>query len=152
MPHRQAHRRSEQRRPAMGRPRYRSPLRPARGGHRSRAIRPHAAGVSAPPGASNSVTPGTGTGTATFVTLDTTTQGNWKGVYGANGYNVINDTVAYPSYVTVTPSGQGNYVWGSTNDVRALQKVFFTDRIAATWATSGSYTIDVNFTDGAQHQ
>src|SRR5205807_7661335 len=36
------------------------------------------------------------TGTATFAALDTTTEGNWKGVYGADGYNVINDTVAYP--------------------------------------------------------
>ncbi len=51
------------------------------------------------------INPATSTGTAAFVHLDTTTQGNWHGVYGADGYNVINATVAYPSYVTVTPSG-----------------------------------------------
>ena len=37
---------------------------------------------------------------------DTTTQGSWKGVCGANGYNVIDETVSYPAYVTVTPAGQ----------------------------------------------
>src|SRR6202040_4390668 len=66
----------------------------------------NAQGVSAPSAASNSVTPssaGNTTGTATFLALDTTTEGNWHGVYGSNGYNVINSTVAYPSYVTVTP-------------------------------------------------
>ena len=47
--------------------------------------------------------PGAITGTATFVALDTVTQGNWKSVYGANGYNVINDAAAYPNGVTVTP-------------------------------------------------
>jgi hypothetical protein len=87
--------------------------------------------------------------------LDTTTQGNWKGVYGANGYNVINDTVAYPSYVTVTPSsGENPYTWaGSTTDVRALRKASSpTDRIAATWFNSSSFLIDLVFKDNAQHQ
>ena len=92
--------------------------------------------------------------TAVFVKTDTSTQGSWKGVYGANGYNVIDDTVSYPGYVTVTPAGPLNYVWaGSTSDVRALQKALSsTDRLAATWYTYGSYTIDLNFNDGAQHR
>jgi hypothetical protein len=33
---------------------------------------------------------------ATFVTTDTATQGNWKGVYGSDGYSVINDAASYP--------------------------------------------------------
>ena len=50
------------------------------------------------------------------------TQGSWEGIYGTDGYNVINLTPAYPSYATVTPSGQGEYTWTSnTQDVRALQ-------------------------------
>ncbi len=108
----------------------------------------------------SSVTSGTYTitggagNTALFVTTDTTTQGSWKGVYGSNGYNVIDDTVSYPSYVAVTPSGQSNYVWtGSTSDVRGLQKALSpTDRIAATWYSFGTFTMDVNFSDGLQHQ
>jgi hypothetical protein len=116
----------------------------------------NAEGISAPSAASNSVTPaiGTTTGTATFVTLDTITQGNWKGVYGSNGYTVINDTVAYPSYVTATPSGANSFTWaGSTTDVRALSKASSTtDRIAATWFNSSSFLIDMVFNDGLQHQ
>ncbi len=100
---------------------------------------------SSAPGAANS---------AVFLKTDTTTQGTWKGVYGADGYNVIDDTTAYPSYATVTPASQFNYVWSaSTSDVRGLQKAASaTDRIAATWYSSGTYTIDVNFSDTAQHQ
>src|SRR5262249_5932519 len=58
-------------------------------------------------------------GAATFVNLDTVTKGNWKGVYGADGYNVINDTVSYPAYAQITPTNQNAYTWtGSTSDVR----------------------------------
>ena len=75
------------------------------------------------------------------------------GTSGANGYIVIGDTTAYPSYAIVTPSGQNSYVWASsTSDVRALEKASSTsDRIAATWYGS-SFTIDVNLTDGKSHQ
>src|SRR5436190_8659598 len=55
----------------------------------------NAVGISAPSAASNSVTPssvGNTTGTAAFVALDTATQGNWQGVYGANGYNDMRTT------------------------------------------------------------
>jgi len=91
---------------------------------------------------------------AAFIKTDATTQGSWKGVYGSQGYNVFGDAVSYPAFVTVTPSGKANYTWaGSTTDVRGTQKpLSATDRIAATWYTSSSFTIDLNFTDGAQHQ
>jgi hypothetical protein len=117
----------------------------------------NAEGVSAPSAASNSVTPsstGNTTGTAAFVDLDTTTQGNWQGAYGSNGYNVINGTVAYPSYVTVTPSGTSASTWASsTTDVRALYtSATSTTRIAATWDTTTSFLIDLVFNDGNQHQ
>ncbi|MCU1337785.1 MAG: alkaline serine protease [Bryobacterales bacterium] len=103
--------------------------------------------------ASYVITVGGSSNTASFVKTDATTQGTWKGVYGAHGYNVIDDTVSYPAYVTVAPAGQSDYIWaGSTSDVRALQKALASDRIAATWYTSGSFTVDLNFNDGAQHQ
>jgi hypothetical protein len=93
------------------------------------------------------------TSSAAFVKTDTTTQGNWKSSYGADGYNVIGDTTAYPSYATVTPSGQSSYVWASsTSDVRALEKAASSDRIAGTWYSGSSFTVDVNLTDGKTHQ
>ena len=96
----------------------------------------------------------TGAASAQFVKTDSTTEGSWKGSYGGDGYNVIDDTSAYPSYVTVTPSGQSNYVWNSsTSDAWGLEKAYSdTDRIEATWYTGGSFTIDMNFTDGGTHQ
>jgi len=52
----------------------------------------------------------------------------------------------------VTPSGQATWTWASsTSDVRALQKAVGTDRIAATWY-GGSFSVDVNLTDGAAHR
>src|SRR5262249_16298293 len=91
--------------------------------------------------------------TARFIKTDTTTQGNWKGVYGADGYNLAGDLSANPSYVAMTPVGQLNYTWAaSSGDGRALQKASVTgDRIAATWYGS-QFLIDVNITDSAAHQ
>ena len=88
---------------------------------------------------------------ATFVKLDTATQGNWVGAYGSDGYNVIGGPASYPSYAQVTPSGKTDYVWkSSTTDVRALQ-VPGGGRVAATWYSRTSYTVDVNLTDGRTH-
>ncbi len=92
--------------------------------------------------------------TATYLTTDTTTHGDWKGVYGGDGFNVINDVENYASYATVSTTGAGNYTWSaSTTDVRALrQAASTTDRIAAQWISNTSFTINLNLTDTATHQ
>ena len=80
--------------------------------------------LSSPGGAPLAVAAATGTifeknptGSATFVGSDTTTQGNWKGTDGADGYNVIGAQAAYPAYAQVTPSSQGSWTWAaSTTD------------------------------------
>jgi hypothetical protein len=98
----------------------------------------------------------TGTGTAAFVQTDLATQGNWKSVYGSQGYHVIQDTAAYPSYVAVTPGSVSSWTWAaSTTDVRGLQKAASgADRIAGCWYTNAntSFTVDLNFSDTAMHQ
>src|SRR5258705_1278772 len=85
---------------------------------------------------------------------DTTTQGNWKGIYGTDGSNIINHAANYPSYAQVSVTGQNPYTWSSsTSDVRALQKATSsTDRIAACWYSFTNFTIDQNLTDGNSHQ
>jgi hypothetical protein len=95
-----------------------------------------------------------GLGSAAFVKTDTTTQGSWKSVYGSQGANVIGDSASYPSYVTVTPSGNSYWLGAtSTTDVRAPLKLSSpTDRVAGCWYSSGAFTIDLNFTDGQTHQ
>jgi hypothetical protein len=94
------------------------------------------------------------TGTATFVKTDISTAGTWKGVYGADGFNVIGDSASVPGYVTVTPSGNSSYVWASsTSDTRALQKASSpADRMAACWYSPGQFTIDLAFHDSNTHQ
>ena len=84
---------------------------------------------------------------------DTTTQGSWKGVYGSQGYNVINSGVSYPSYATVSATGNYVYTWAAnTTAVQALQDAPpGTGRIAACWYSNSSFTVDVNLTDGKSH-
>ena len=72
---------------------------------------------------------------AFFLGSDPFTQGNWQGVYGIEGYNVSQDGVSYPSYATVSLTGQGNRVWDSSSPkASSLQKAASpSDRIAACW-------------------
>ena len=82
---------------------------------------------------------------------DSITQGNWNGVYGSEGLNIIGDSTNYPAYAQVTPIANATWTWAdSTTDVRALRRAFLSDRIAATWY--GDFTINVNVTDGQVHQ
>ena len=72
----------------------------------------------------------------------------------AQGYDVIGSStsLSLPSYATVTPAGQSSYTWASsTTDPRALQVAGGTSRIAATWYSATSFTVDVDLTDGQQH-
>ena len=99
-----------------------------------------------------SATPLPGVASASFVRVDTTTQGTWKSTYGTDGYNTIGDRTSYPAYAQVNASNQLNYVWSaSTSDLRGLQKAATIDRLAATWYATSIFTIDVNITDGATH-
>src|ERR1017187_6626626 len=94
------------------------------------------------------------TGTATFVKADNAASGTWKGVYGADGYNVIGNAASVPSFVTMTPSGNLSYVWASsTTDTRGLQTASApSSRIAACWYTWDSMYIDLAFNDTNPHQ
>jgi hypothetical protein len=96
---------------------------------------------------------GSTSGTAAFVTTDTTTQGSWKGIYGAEGEAINGDSANYPSYAQVTFTGADPFVWASsTTDARALQKAAAPDRIAPCWFNSSIMSIDVNLTDAKIHQ
>jgi hypothetical protein len=103
---------------------------------------------------------GTGTATvdltpgaaASFVTSDSSTQGNWHGIYGGDGYSVAGDSQSIPGYASFAVQDQVNYTWAaSTSDSRALQTGNGAGRIAAAWYNPQTYTFDVNFTDRAFH-
>jgi hypothetical protein len=82
-------------------------------------------------------------------------------VYGSQGYILAPDTaVTYgslPEYAVVNIGGASTYTWAeSTTDPRALQKPSGaggpTERIAACWYSSQTFTIDVGVTDGGTHR
>jgi hypothetical protein len=90
---------------------------------------------------------------ATFSGFDATTAGNWAGVYGHDGLAIANEATSYPGYATVTLGGQQSWTWAATTtDSRALQRGSGSGRIASTWFSSTSFTLDINLSDGAPHQ
>jgi hypothetical protein len=103
-----------------------------------------------------SASTGTGapvTASANFVSADAATQGTWKGKYGSEGASVMGDSAALPGYVQVTPRGNSAWTWEySTTDARAMQRINANDRLASAWYLNGSFTVDLNFTDGQTHR
>jgi hypothetical protein len=97
------------------------------------------------------------TGTAAFLGTDTTTEGSWHGVYGADGYDLAQDTSStnpkIPSYASLTQTGTTGFTWSaSSTDARALQNAPNTGRIAAAWYTTTSMSFSLNLTDGKTHK
>src|SRR5262249_53671375 len=67
--------------------------------------------------------------TALFLGTDTTTQGNWKGVYGSDGYVLAQDASSLPSYAKLTQLGQLSWMYRrSTAEVRGLLRAAGTGR------------------------
>ena len=94
----------------------------------------------------------TPTPSATFLSLNTSTQGNWRGVYGSQGVDIsgVGDTLL--SYATASTTGIP-YTWAaSTTDVRAPQNLNGTGRTAAEWYAGSTFDFDLGLTDGATHQ
>jgi hypothetical protein len=101
-----------------------------------------------------SFTPGTSAASAVFTGMDTSTQGNWKSVYGLDGGFVAGDGNTLPSYASVSFPTASTFVWAnSTSDSRALLKTNSpTDRVAGALYSNDTFTIDVTLTDGQKHQ
>ena len=101
-----------------------------------------------------SVTGAPSSSSASYVGADTTTQGTWTGVYGADGDIIFNDSTAPPSYATVSFTGGATYTWASsTTDVRALQTASgASSRIASTYYSEGNFNINLDLTDGNTHR
>ena len=97
---------------------------------------------------------------ASFVGVDSTTQGNWSNNYGSQGYQIIGDASNLPGWAQFSTNGN-SVVWSASTagDVRTLRKASNpNDRIASTWYSMPLYTLDsrfemaFNFTDGQTHQ
>lgn len=101
---------------------------------------------------------------ATYIADDTTTKGNWIGVYGADGWRIaqylvpntssnINNNGAYedttntPGYASITLSGNNTYVWDDdvNGDPRKVTRPSGLDPLASCWYTnSDPWTMVIN--------
>jgi hypothetical protein len=92
--------------------------------------------------------------TASFVTTDTATGGQWTGVYGADGYSIIGGATNLPSYARIATAGASTYTWASSsNDPRASQPApGATTGVAATDYAANTFSINLNLLDGKSHQ
>jgi len=89
---------------------------------------------------------------AAFVGADTTTQGNWRSKYGADGYWIASSAELIPAYAKPVVNPSVTYIWSApTTDPRALQRPPLAGGIASCWFTTTSLTIDLGFTDQATH-
>ncbi len=85
------------------------------------------------------------TARATFVAIDAATQGNWRGAYGTDGFELAQGVSRPPAYGQVSVAGQSPWTWAAaTAEPRGLQKPEGADRLAACWWSEGSFTIDVS--------
>jgi hypothetical protein len=90
---------------------------------------------------------------ATFVRSDSSTHGDWKGVYGNNGYNIIQNVQSYPSYVNVAALGNNAWTWnGNTTDPAALLRAADNTRLAACWYSPTSFDVQLSFQDSLPHR
>jgi hypothetical protein len=96
---------------------------------------------------------------ASFVAADTTTLGNWKGAYGADGFDIPLDASAnnpsLPAYASLNITGASAYTWvDPTADPRALLKAApgATARSVSAWYSGSSFSFDLNLTDGQSHR
>ena len=58
-----------------------------------------------------------------YLTTDVSTQGTWKGSYGADGYNIVGDAISYPNYVSVALTGYLQFGLTNLTNPAYLQKV-----------------------------
>ena len=93
----------------------------------------------------------------TFLGTDTSTKGNWKGVYGQDGNVIAQHSFAPPLYSIMNGVNTGILlVTDNTDDVRAPLKFLYsyspTERIMSLWYNRFSMDFQVSATDNQQHR
>jgi hypothetical protein len=84
--------------------------------------------------------------------VDSTTRGNWKGVYGSDGYSIAAHFSQLRPYAAVSFANKLDYVWASTTaDSRALQNAALTGYVASTWYNDNAFEITAALNDGLRH-
>jgi subtilase family serine protease len=102
--------------------------------------------------ASTVVTVAASANSATYVRTDSTTLGNWKGVYGTQGEYIAGDSLTDPSFATLTSNGYV-YTWAtSSTSTQNLQRDNSSGRIGSMLYAPGQLQVGVDLTDGKTHQ
>jgi hypothetical protein len=99
------------------------------------------------------VIPTTPSATATFIGIDTATEGSWLGVYGKDGFSLANSSASIPTYATLTPAASLLWTWAATTaDTRALQLSLNNGRIATCWYAASPFSFGISIIDGNPHK
>jgi len=91
---------------------------------------------------------------AQFVGEDNKTQGNWKRLYGKNGYMIPGDQEQLPAYATLSTSSKAwwNRKHNTGSNTRYLQLATSDERRAGWWyANNAPVNFDLKITDGREH-
>jgi RHS repeat-associated protein len=93
--------------------------------------------------------------TASFLGSDTTTKGDWRSAYGADGYVIADngsDEVSLPGYASLDHGG--GYYWYGTNtgNPYALQDASGVGDVAAIVGTNGGFDVHIGLGDGQAHR
>ena len=99
-----------------------------------------------------------GAASATFLQSDSTTLGNWKGVYGQDGNVIAQHSVLVPAYASFNTAGNVNLnvldIWAT--DPRALLKQYpsysSSERIESYFHTGDSMDFLIASSDGQTHR
>jgi hypothetical protein len=113
------------------------------------------AGSAMPSNEANAITsvPNAASPGATFAATDSNTSGNWRGVFGKDGFSIPTSGASLPGYATVNVVGAPPYQWSDWNtETRALQNAANNGRVASAWYADNSFSIDLNFIDGQTHK
>jgi hypothetical protein len=89
-----------------------------------------------------------------FVKADAVTQGNWKGVFGSEGYWLAGvSPSALPAYARMTTAApQWTWMAHMTAPSALLYPGASMDRIAACWYSFSQVAFDLNIADGRRHR
>jgi hypothetical protein len=90
--------------------------------------------------------------------IDGGPRGSWQGIYGHDGYLIVNAPhgIKIPAYATITMNGNAARTFASpVTDWTALmwpEQKDASKRIKSTWYATKSFSFDVNLTDDKPHQ
>jgi hypothetical protein len=90
---------------------------------------------------------------ASYLGVDATTSGSWRGIYGTEGGLTTPWNLVPPSYVQLSAYLNYPLLWSDpTSDLRALQKPSGGDRFAGAWNSTNNIYFYLKFRDSASHE